>query len=122
MSKLKSTAHTGVWGSGQAAKNHEHRVGILGRDQLGDVATYMSLRASSTSFVGEIITRSALTPTLHSLCLPMSGYGKPDEVRTINFMGKLARRGRFEGRKPSWKKAYVTLKHGEKPVDYGEAI
>src|SRR5678816_3731768 len=26
-----------------------------------------------------------------------------DEVRTINFMGKLARRGRFEGRKPSWK-------------------
>ncbi len=29
---------------------------------------------------------------------------------------------RFEGRKPSWKKAFVTLKHGEKPVDYGEAI
>jgi ribosomal protein L23 len=36
-------------------------------------------------------------------------------------MGKMARRGRFEGRKPSWKKAYVTLKKGEKPVDYGEA-
>ncbi len=33
-----------------------------------------------------------------------------------------ARRGRFEGRKPSWKKAYVTLKEGEKPLDYGEAI
>ena len=47
---------------------------------------------------------------------------KVDHVRTINFMGKLARRGRFEGRKPSWKKAYVTLKQGEKPVDYGEAI
>jgi large subunit ribosomal protein L23 len=45
-----------------------------------------------------------------------------DEVRTINFMGKMARRGRFEGRKPSWKKAYVTLKQGEKTVDYGEAI
>ncbi|MDQ1560042.1 MAG: hypothetical protein QOD32_3102, partial [Pyrinomonadaceae bacterium] len=26
------------------------------------------------------------------------------------------------GRKPSWKKAYVTLKEGEKPLDYGEAI
>jgi large subunit ribosomal protein L23 len=37
-------------------------------------------------------------------------------------MGKMARRGRYEGRKPSWKKAYVTLKQGEKPVDYGEAI
>src|SRR5688572_22763987 len=47
---------------------------------------------------------------------------KVDEVRTLNFMGKMARRGRFEGRKPSWKKAYVTLKQGEKPVDYGEAI
>jgi large subunit ribosomal protein L23 len=47
---------------------------------------------------------------------------KVDHVRTINFMGKMARRGRFEGRKPSWKKAYVTLKQGEKAVDYGEAI
>ncbi len=37
---------------------------------------------------------------------------KVDRVRTINFMGKMARRGRFEGRKPSWKKAYVTLKQG----------
>ncbi len=45
-----------------------------------------------------------------------------DQVRTINYMGKTARRGRYEGRKPSWKKAYVTLKPGEKPVDYGEAI
>ena len=47
---------------------------------------------------------------------------KVDHIRTINFMGKTARRGRFEGRKPSWKKAYVTLKQGEKPVDYGEAV
>ncbi len=47
---------------------------------------------------------------------------KVAQVRTINFEGKLARRGRFEGRKPSWKKAYVTLKQGEKPVDYGESI
>ena len=47
---------------------------------------------------------------------------KVDHIRTINFMGKEARRGRFVGRKPSWKKAYVTLKQGEKPVDYGEAI
>jgi large subunit ribosomal protein L23 len=47
---------------------------------------------------------------------------KVDHIRTINYVGKTARRGRFEGRKPSWKKAYVTLKQGEKPVDYGEAI
>ena len=47
---------------------------------------------------------------------------KVDQVHTVNYMGKMARRGRYEGRKPSWKKAYVTLKRGEKPVDYGEAI
>ena len=47
---------------------------------------------------------------------------KVDHVHTINYMGKTARRGRYEGRKPSWKKAFVTLKKGEKPVDYGEAI
>ena len=47
---------------------------------------------------------------------------KVDRVRTINFMGKMARRGRFEGRKPSWKMSYVTLKQGESTVDYGEAI
>jgi large subunit ribosomal protein L23 len=45
-----------------------------------------------------------------------------DVVRTINYMGKKARRGRYEGRKPSWKKAYVTLKQGQKPFDYGESI
>ena len=47
---------------------------------------------------------------------------KVDQVRTANFLGKMARRGKTQGRKPSWKKAYVTLKHGEKPVDYGEAV
>jgi large subunit ribosomal protein L23 len=45
-----------------------------------------------------------------------------DVVRTINYEGKMARRGRFEGRKPSWKKAYVTLKAGQEPFDYGENI
>ncbi|MGZ8848061.1 MAG: 50S ribosomal protein L23 [Pyrinomonadaceae bacterium] len=47
---------------------------------------------------------------------------KVDAVRTANFLGKMARRGRTEGRRPSWKKAFVTLKAGEKPVDYGESI
>ncbi|HEY0078601.1 MAG TPA: 50S ribosomal protein L23 [Pyrinomonadaceae bacterium] len=45
-----------------------------------------------------------------------------DSVRTVNYMGKKARRGRFEGRKPSWKKAYVTLKEGQPPFEYGDAI
>jgi large subunit ribosomal protein L23 len=47
---------------------------------------------------------------------------KVDQVRTLNYLGKTARRGRYEGRKPSWKKAYVTLEAGQKPLDYGESI
>ena len=43
-------------------------------------------------------------------------------VRTVNYEGKIKRRGRTSGRRPSWKKAYVTLKKGEPAVDYAEAI
>ncbi len=43
-------------------------------------------------------------------------------VRTIQYDGKIKKRGRIEGRRPSWKKAYVTLKKGEPMVDYAEAI
>ena len=35
------------------------------------------------------------------------------EVRTITVHGKMRRIGRTQGRKPSWKKAIVTLKDGE---------
>ncbi len=47
---------------------------------------------------------------------------KVEQVRTLNYLGKMARRGRHEGRKPSWKKAYVTLETGQPPLDYGESI
>jgi len=34
-------------------------------------------------------------------------------VRTIQMAGKKKRMGRFEGKRPDWKKAVVTLKEGE---------
>jgi len=43
-------------------------------------------------------------------------------VRTVNYDGKLKRRGRIEGRRASFKKAYVTLRKGEPMIDYSEAI
>ena len=39
---------------------------------------------------------------------------KVTKVRTLNFMGKMKRMGRFEGRRRSWKKAIVTLAQGQK--------
>ena len=47
---------------------------------------------------------------------------KVASVRTVQYEGKIKRRGRQEGRRPNWKKAYVTLKKGEPMVDYAEAI
>ncbi len=47
---------------------------------------------------------------------------KVDKVRTVQYQGKMKRRGRLEGRRADWKKAYVTLKKGEPMVDYSEAI
>lgn len=47
---------------------------------------------------------------------------KVSKVRTVQYEGKIKKRGKFEGRRPNWKKAYVTLKKGEPTVDYAEAI
>ncbi len=41
-------------------------------------------------------------------------------VRTVNVRGKLRRYGRFQGARPSWKKAYVTLRQGSKSIDFLE--
>ena len=43
------------------------------------------------------------------------------KIRTANFMGKERRRGRTVGHKPDWKKAYVTLKAGDK-IEFFEGI
>ena len=47
---------------------------------------------------------------------------KVSKIRTVNYEGKIKKRGRHEGRRASWKKAYVTLQKGEPMVDYAEAI
>ncbi len=38
---------------------------------------------------------------------------KVADVRTQNHQGKLKRLGRYEGRRPAWKKAIVTLAKGQ---------
>jgi large subunit ribosomal protein L23 len=43
------------------------------------------------------------------------------KVRTSNFLGKERRRGRLVGRRSDWKKAYVTLKAGDK-IEFFEGL
>ncbi len=47
---------------------------------------------------------------------------KVARVRTANFSGKFRRRGRDEGYRRDWKKAYVKLAAGEKMIEYAENL
>ena len=46
---------------------------------------------------------------------------KVEKVRTLNFLGKTRRVGRNIGRRPNWKKAYVTLAEGQR-IDFFENV
>lgn len=74
---------------------------------------------------GQVLTfrvdRKATKPQIKSAIEEIFNV-KVAAVRTIHYDGKLKRRGRIEGRRPAWKKAYVTLRAGEAMVDYAEAI
>ena len=45
---------------------------------------------------------------------------KVDSVRTSIAHGKIKRQGRYAGRRPDWKKAYVTLREGAKMPEFLE--
>lgn len=47
---------------------------------------------------------------------------KVADVRTAIYHGKLRRRGKSEGRRRDWKKAYVKLAPGEKMMEYAEGM
>ena len=45
---------------------------------------------------------------------------KVADVRVARVHGKVKRQGRYAGRRPDWKKAFVVLKKGEKSVELFE--
>ena len=47
---------------------------------------------------------------------------KVAEVRVALVHGKTRRQGRYSGRRPDWKKAYVRLAAGEKPIEFFEGM
>jgi large subunit ribosomal protein L23 len=46
---------------------------------------------------------------------------KVEKVRTLNYLGKNRRVGRWTGQRPRWKKAYVTLAEGQR-IDFFESV
>ena len=47
---------------------------------------------------------------------------KVAKVNTLHVRGQMRRQGRNEGYTPSWKKAYVTLTEGSKPIEFFEGM
>jgi len=43
------------------------------------------------------------------------------KVRTMRYLGKQRRRGATKGNRPDWKKAYVTLKKGDR-IEFFEGV
>ena len=46
---------------------------------------------------------------------------KVKAVNTLNYLGKMKRMGRYEGRRPSWKRAIVTLEKGNR-IEFFEGV
>ncbi|HEY2738334.1 MAG TPA: 50S ribosomal protein L23 [Thermoanaerobaculia bacterium] len=47
---------------------------------------------------------------------------KVADVRILRIHGKVRRQGKFVGRRPDWKKAYVRLVEGEKQIEFFEGM
>ena len=86
-----------------------------------------------------IITEKGLTlkENDRTLCFEVEGHAskqqiseaveqlfkvKVQQVRTMVVPGKMRRRGKYTGYRSDWKKAYVTLREGEKMIEYGENV
>jgi large subunit ribosomal protein L23 len=46
---------------------------------------------------------------------------KVKDVNTYNMLGKVKRMGRYQGRRPSWKRAIVTLEEGSR-IEFFEGV
>ncbi len=71
--------------------------------------------------LGFEVHRDATKPEIKKAVETLFGV-KVQEVRVANVHGKVKRQGRYVGRRPDWKKAYVVLKKGEKMVEFFEQV
>lgn len=65
------------------------------------------------------VHRDATKPEIKKAVESLFGV-KVQDVRVLNMHGKVKRQGRYAGRRPDWKKAYVVLKPGEKMLEFFE--
>ena len=89
---------------------------IIRRPLLTEKSTL--LKEGQRTLVFEV-HRDATKPEIKKAVETLFGV-KVENVRVANVHGKMKRQGRFAGRRPDWKKAYVVLKPGEKMIEFFE--
>ena len=73
--------------------------------------------------ITEIITDKPIGTAFEDLGLPLSPFGvKVESVNTLRTLGKIKRQGRYAGRTPEIKKAYVTLKKDSKTIEFFDGM
>ncbi len=80
---------------------------IIGKERYRTVAFKVDRRANKIDIARAVET--AFKTTVES-------------VRVLTVHGKVKRMGRSEGKRPDWKKAYVKLAKGAKPIEYFEGV
>jgi large subunit ribosomal protein L23 len=63
------------------------------------------------------VHRDATKPEIKKAVESLFGV-KIKDVRVARVHGKVKRQGRYVGKRPDWKKAYVVLKKGEKMIEF----
>ena len=90
---------------------------ILVQPLLTEKITGLREKSNTVGFVVELgANRVQVKQAVESLLKV-----KVEKVNLMNVRGKMKRLGRFAGRRSDWKKAFVTLKEGEKLEMYESA-
>lgn len=87
---------------------------VIRRPLLTEKSTLLKESQHSLCFE---VHRDATKPEIRKAVETIFGV-KVKDVRVANMHGKVKRQGRWVGRRPDWKKAYVVLREGEKMVEY----
>ena len=89
---------------------------VLRRPLITEKSTILKETQRSLCFE---VHRDATKPEIKKAVETLFGV-KVEDVRVANVHGKVKRQGRYQGRRPDWKKAYVVLREGEKMVEFFE--
>jgi len=89
---------------------------VLRRPLITEKSTILKETQRSLCFE---VHRDATKPEIKKAVETLFGV-KVANVRVANVHGKMKRQGRYQGRRPDWKKAYVVLREGEKMVEFFE--